>query len=177
MTSLPHIEFRGEWYVEWQSEMWQYCPLPEPAVITCSLLHECSCWIPVDTEEIRLGANQTLWNEAALSFPLPPPPRGTPNILQILCKANCPFSPETPSNNAAIVSAFQYVYPRTQQGKWRAFLQYTLKKLNNLLSLSYLHFCVKWSWTLFLLTFTSTYQISLFFVKPPGHHASNVQTT
>lgn len=131
------------WGVVWGMAVGDVTVLPSPRAsspVTCPLLHECSCWIPADTEESRLGANQTLWNEAALSFPLPPPPQGTPDILQISCKANCPFPPESPSNNAAIVSAFPCVHPRIRQGKWKAFLQYTLKKLNNLLSLSYLHF-------------------------------------
>lgn len=117
-------------------------PLPRAgSPVTCCLLHECSCWIPVDTEESRLGANQTLWNEAAHSFFLPQP-KALPDILHILCEANCPFSRETPPNSAAVVSAIQYVHPRTRQGKWRAFLQQTLKKLNKPSPLFYFHFAL-----------------------------------
>lgn len=133
--------FSGEWYEEWQSEMWQCCPLQEPAALSPAL----SCMDAsaeslltqkkVDCEQIKLFEMKLLSHS-----PFLPHPKALLTSSKFCVKLIVPSLQRLHQTMLPLSQASPCVNPRIQQGKWKAFLKYTLKKLNNLLSLSYLHF-------------------------------------
>lgn len=106
------------------------------------------CSISVDTEESRLGRSDS---EMKLLSHSSLPPHSIPDILQIGCKANCLLPLGASSNRTAVVSVFQYVCPKTWQGKLKGFL---LLWRNQSFIPFLLMLFVKWNLTLFLLIST-----------------------